>query len=274
LVELGRLVANSVVNDENGVNALAPWAQYFIADLDVARFSWFSICCPTFMSLWLAVDSTFFVENSLLSTVGTSFYWNGQNDTFFYVRASSVNSAALMQMSWEHQGFDFNMFSLHILDALLFSTPIYIGDGVVSLVFSSFIADLGGFLYLWIYLLLIVFIILVILCAIVLLTPRTKNFSKEAPYECGFDPVGDARQPFDIHFYLVAILFLVFDLELVIFFPWVFSVVENSIFFGFNFATIMFFFFCLGFGLVFEWMAGVLDWSFKPQTKKTKITKI
>jgi NADH-quinone oxidoreductase subunit A len=50
--------------------------------------------------------------------------------------------------------------------------------------------------------------------------PRKKTMVKEMPYESGMDPVGDARQPFDVKFYLVAILFLVFDVELLFLYPW------------------------------------------------------
>jgi NADH-quinone oxidoreductase subunit A len=50
--------------------------------------------------------------------------------------------------------------------------------------------------------------------------PRKKSIVKEMPYESGMDPVGDARQPFDVKFYLMAILFLVFDVELLFLYPW------------------------------------------------------
>jgi NADH-quinone oxidoreductase subunit A len=50
--------------------------------------------------------------------------------------------------------------------------------------------------------------------------PRKKSIVKEMPYESGMDPVGDARQPFDVRFYLMAILFLVFDVELLFLYPW------------------------------------------------------
>lgn len=59
--------------------------------------------------------------------------------------------------------------------------------------------------------------------------PRKKTTVKEMPYESGMDPVGDARQPFDVKFYLVAILFLVFDVELLFLYPWAVSAyVEQS----------------------------------------------
>src|SRR6187455_1976513 len=53
--------------------------------------------------------------------------------------------------------------------------------------------------------------------------PRKKTAVKQMPYESGMDPVGDARQPFDVKFYLVAILFLVFDVELLFLYPWAVS---------------------------------------------------
>lgn len=53
-----------------------------------------------------------------------------------------------------------------------------------------------------------------------LIGPRKKTATKQMPYESGMDPVGDARQPFDVKFYLVAILFLVFDVELLFLYPW------------------------------------------------------
>src|SRR3954453_16960836 len=53
--------------------------------------------------------------------------------------------------------------------------------------------------------------------------PRKKTATKEMPYESGMDPIGDARQPFDVKFYLVAILFLVFDVELLFLYPWAVS---------------------------------------------------
>ena len=53
--------------------------------------------------------------------------------------------------------------------------------------------------------------------------PKKRSTVKEMPYESGMDPVGDARQPFDVKFYLVAILFLVFDVELLFLYPWAVS---------------------------------------------------
>ena len=61
-----------------------------------------------------------------------------------------------------------------------------------------------------------------------LLGPRKKTAVKDMPYESGMDPVGDARQPFDVRFYLVAVLFLVFDVELLFLYPWAVSAYGGS----------------------------------------------
>ncbi len=90
-----------------------------------------------------------------------------------------------------------------------------------------------------------------------LLTNRVVTKEKLSPYECGFEPFGGARLRFTIHFYLIAILFLVFDLEVVLLFPWCFiSSFYNSQFFW----SIIYFFFILIVGYVYEWRRGALEW--------------
>src|SRR3954466_785470 len=59
--------------------------------------------------------------------------------------------------------------------------------------------------------------------------PRKKSVVKEMPYESGMDPIGDARQPFDVKFYVVAILFLVFDVELLFLYPWAVSAYAHKV---------------------------------------------
>lgn len=61
-----------------------------------------------------------------------------------------------------------------------------------------------------------------------LIGPRKKTAVKQMPYESGMDPISDARQPFDVKFYLVAILFLVFDVELLFLYPWAVSAYEEA----------------------------------------------
>lgn len=80
---------------------------------------------------------------------------------------------------------------------------------------------------------------------------------KLSAYECGFNPFEDARMTFDIRFYLVAILFLIFDLEISFLFPWVVSLKMVS-FFGFW--IMIFFLIILTVGFIYEWFKGALEW--------------
>lgn len=90
-----------------------------------------------------------------------------------------------------------------------------------------------------------------------LLGPRKPNPAKNSPYECGFDAFEDARTPFDVRFYLVAILFIIFDLETAFLFPW--AMVIRSI--GWTaFWGMMFFLSVLIIGFIYEWKKGALDW--------------
>lgn len=86
---------------------------------------------------------------------------------------------------------------------------------------------------------------------------RQIDFEKISAYECGFNPFEDAYGRFDVRFYLVAILFLIFDLEVAFIFPWS-SIVGHSHIFGFS---IFFLFFgVLTVGFFYEWRRGALDW--------------
>jgi NADH-ubiquinone oxidoreductase chain 3 len=80
---------------------------------------------------------------------------------------------------------------------------------------------------------------------------------KLSAYECGFDPFGDARSRFDIRFYLVSILFIIFDLEVTFSFPW--AVPPNKIDL-FGFWSMMAFLLILTIGFLYEWKRGALDW--------------
>jgi NADH:ubiquinone oxidoreductase subunit 3 (subunit A) len=83
------------------------------------------------------------------------------------------------------------------------------------------------------------------------------DLEKISAYECGFDPFEDTRKKFDVRFYLVAILFIVFDLEVTYLFPW--SVVLNSVDF-FGYIVMMVFLFLVTIGFVYEWLVGALEW--------------
>nr|YP_010338959.1 NADH dehydrogenase subunit 3 [Pseudoerythrocladia kornmannii]UNJ19031.1 NADH dehydrogenase subunit 3 [Pseudoerythrocladia kornmannii] len=80
---------------------------------------------------------------------------------------------------------------------------------------------------------------------------------KVSAYECGFNPFDDARTTFDVRFYLVAILFLIFDLEISFLFPW--SIVLNNISF-YGFWSMYLFLIILTIGFIYEWYKGALEW--------------
>lgn len=84
--------------------------------------------------------------------------------------------------------------------------------------------------------------------------PDTQKLS---PYECGFEPFGDARGEFDVRFYLVAILFIIFDLEVAFLFPWAVSLSEIG---EFGFWSMMGFLGILTIGFIYEWKKGALEW--------------
>ena len=106
---------------------------------------------------------------------------------------------------------------------------------------------------------LIYFIIAVILSTIMssasyILAIRKPETEKVSAYECGFEPFSDTRQQFEVRFFLVGILFIIFDLEISILFPWA-MVINNS-----NYWIIMTFLGILTIGLVYEWNKGGLEW--------------
>nr|YP_010619994.1 NADH dehydrogenase subunit 3 [Tayloriella tenebrosa]WAX04007.1 NADH dehydrogenase subunit 3 [Tayloriella tenebrosa] len=90
-----------------------------------------------------------------------------------------------------------------------------------------------------------------------LLVFQKADQEKLSAYECGFNPFEDARMTFDIRFYLVAILFLIFDLEISFLFPWIVSL-KTINFFGFG--TMLFFLIILTLGFIYEWFKGALEW--------------
>lgn len=90
-----------------------------------------------------------------------------------------------------------------------------------------------------------------------LLGPSRPDAAKLSPYECGFEAFEDARMQFDVRYYLVAILFILFDLEIAFLFPWAVSM--GAI--GFNgFLAMMVFLAILVVGFIYEWKKGALDW--------------
>jgi len=90
-----------------------------------------------------------------------------------------------------------------------------------------------------------------------LLGPSRPDAAKLSPYECGFEAFEDARMQFDVRYYLVAILFILFDLEIAFLFPWAVSL--GTIGFA-GFLTMMVFLGILVVGFIYEWKKGALDW--------------
>ena len=84
------------------------------------------------------------------------------------------------------------------------------------------------------------------------------EIEKVSSYECGFNPFSDARNKFEVRYYLVAILFIIFDLELLFLFPWI--ICFNSLSYEGIF-VMLFFLFLLTIGFIYEWYEGALDWS-------------
>ena len=80
---------------------------------------------------------------------------------------------------------------------------------------------------------------------------------KLSPYECGFEPFEDARVRFDVRYYLVAILFIIFDLEVAFLFPWAVSLGDIGVY---GFWSMVVFLGVLTVGFVYEWMKGALEW--------------
>jgi NADH-quinone oxidoreductase subunit A len=113
--------------------------------------------------------------------------------------------------------------------------------------------------YLYIFIFIVVGLILcvVLLLGSYLLALQQPDTEKVSAYECGFNPFDDARRKFDVRFYLVGILFIIFDLEVIYLFPWAVSFNEIN---TFGFITMFIFLFILTIGFVYEWKKGALEW--------------
>ena len=113
------------------------------------------------------------------------------------------------------------------------------------------------------YLPIIIFLIIALglSCAFVIvnfiLSPKKPDPEKLSAYECGFEPFEDSRMEFDVRFYLVAILFIIFDLEIAFLFPWAISLGGIG---PTGFWSMMFFLGVLTIGFIYEWKKGALEW--------------
>ena len=113
------------------------------------------------------------------------------------------------------------------------------------------------------YLPIIIFLVIALglSCAFVvinfILSPKKPDPEKLSAYECGFEPFEDSRLEFDVRFYLVAILFIIFDLEIAFLFPWAISLGGIG---PTGFWSMMFFLGVLTIGFIYEWKKGALEW--------------
>ncbi len=90
-----------------------------------------------------------------------------------------------------------------------------------------------------------------------ILGPRKPDSEKLSPYECGFEAFEDTRMRFDVRYYLVAILFIIFDLEIAFLFPWAIVLDEIGLF---GYLAMMLFLGILVIGFIYEWKKGALEW--------------
>jgi len=113
------------------------------------------------------------------------------------------------------------------------------------------------------YLPILIFVVIGIVFGVVFISigrvlgPHKPDSDKLAPYECGFEAFEDSRMKFDVRYYLVAILFIIFDLEIAFLFPWAVSLKEIGLF---GFMAMAMFLGVLVIGFIYEWKKGALEW--------------
>src|SRR5271154_1489174 len=123
--------------------------------------------------------------------------------------------------------------------------PSLISDYLPLVVFIAIAAVIGG----------------VLLVAPFLVAYKSPDPEKVSAYECGFNPFDDARMKFDVRFYLVSLLFIIFDLEIAFLFPWAVAFHDIG---AFGFWSMIIFLGVLTIGFVYEWKKGALEWDGPP----------
>ena len=113
------------------------------------------------------------------------------------------------------------------------------------------------------YLPVLIFVIISLVIAVIVIVlgyvlgTRRPDSEKLSPYECGFEAFEDSRMKFDVRYYLVAILFIIFDLEIAFLFPWAIVLDQIGLF---GFAAMAVFLGILVIGFIYEWKKGALEW--------------
>jgi NADH-quinone oxidoreductase subunit A len=122
--------------------------------------------------------------------------------------------------------------------------------------------DMGNVMLLE-YLPIFIFLVFALIFATIMLGigftfgPHNPDAEKNSPYECGFEAFEDSRMKFDIRYYLVAILFIIFDLEIAFLFPWAIVIHDIGIY---GLISMAIFLFILIIGFIYEWKKGALEW--------------
>ena len=124
---------------------------------------------------------------------------------------------------------------------------------MISMIYNFLTDYLSIIIFLFIALLISIGFILINFIS----SPNNPDPEKLSAYECGFDAFDDSRMEFDVRFYLVAILFIIFDLEIAFLFPWAISLGKIGIF---GFWSMMAFLAVLTIGFIYEWKKGALEW--------------
>ena len=121
-----------------------------------------------------------------------------------------------------------------------------------------------------IFIILAIIFVIVVLITAKLLRPKRPTYEKNLIYECGENPQGSPWVKFNIRFYVVALIFLIFDVEVVLLFPWALAYKEYGVY-GFTVGLI--FLLVLGLGMAYEWRKGDLEWA-RPEPKAPKLKDI
>ena len=121
-----------------------------------------------------------------------------------------------------------------------------------------------------IFIILAIIFVVVVLITAKLLRPKRPTYEKNLIYECGENPQGSPWVKFNIRFYVVALIFLIFDVEVVLLFPWALAYKEYGVY-GFTVGLI--FLLVLGLGMAYEWRKGDLEWA-RPEPKAPKLKDI
>ena len=124
---------------------------------------------------------------------------------------------------------------------------------MITMIYNFLTDYLSIIIFLFIALLISVGFILINLIS----SPSNPDPEKLSAYECGFDAFDDSRMEFDVRFYLVAILFIIFDLEIAFLFPWAITLGKIGVF---GFWSMMIFLAVLTIGFIYEWKKGALEW--------------